>query len=242
MNTSSATPDPGPRSASPKRRSYKGLSPDQRSQQRREKLLEASIQVFGTLGLRQTTMRDICHEARIAERYFSEHFANASEAYEAAFKSISEQALAAVGMAMIQAPLTTRDVATAGLAAFFQFVKEDPRRAQIMLIDASSYWSDVTIRSNPELNKHAWMMRHFAEMIYPELPVKRIDLEIIGSALIGASLQSCLTWAQGGFKQPAKTVIRHLMFIWDGLDAWFRAEIEAERTSEAAPRRRLPRK
>ncbi|MGC4062536.1 MAG: TetR/AcrR family transcriptional regulator [Aquabacterium sp.] len=230
MTMPSATSSQRPASSS-RRRSYKGLSPDQRSQQRREKLLEAAIHAFGTLGLRQTTMRDICHEARIAERYFSEHFANASQAYEAAFKRISEQALATVGMAMMRVPLTTRDIATAGLTAFFEFVKEDPRRAQILLIDASSYWSHVTIRTNPELNKHALLMRHFTELIYPDLPVARIQLEIIGSALIGASLQSCLTWAQGGFRQPTETVVRHLMFMWEGLDAWFLAEIQAERAA-----------
>jgi AcrR family transcriptional regulator len=209
-------------------RRYGGLSAEERSRQRREKLLEASIEVFGTLGLRKATMRDICNEARIAERYFSEHFNSASDAYEAAFKHISEQALMVTGVAMAAAPLNTRDLSIAGLTAFFSYVKDDPRRAQILLVDASSYWRHVTIKTNPELTRHASAMAHFSRVLYPDLP-KNIELELLGGALIGLVLQSCLTWVQNGFKQPVDVAVRHLMFAWDGLDAWFKAEIEKAR-------------
>lgn len=231
-NTATLPQDDKPGAGNERR--YGGLSANERSQQRRDKLLEASIQVFGTLGLRKATMRDICNEARIAERYFSEHFASASEAYEAAFKHISEQAVAATGSAMVAAPLATHDMAVAGLTAFFRFVKEDPRRAQILLVDASSYWRHVTIKTNPELNRHALLMKRFSELIYPGLP-DTIRLEIVGSALIGASLQSCLTWVQSGFKLPIDTVVDHLMFAWDGLDTWLRAQIEASKNAPARP-------
>lgn len=220
-------------------RRYGGLSAQERSTQRREKLLDASIQVFGTLGLRKATMRDICNEARIAERYFSEHFASASEAYEAAFKHISEQAVAATGAAIMAAPLNTHDMAIAGLTGFFRFVKDDPRRAQILLIDASSYWRHVTVKTNPELNRHAMLMKRFAEVIYPGLP-KDVRLEIVGAALIGASLQPCLTWVQGGFKQPIDTVVQNLLFIWDGLDTWLRAQIEAQSTVQEQVQKAAP--
>jgi len=224
MTSPIALPEPLTSKAAANRR-YGGLSAEERTRQRRQKLLEASIEVFGTLGLRKATMRDICNEARIAERYFSEHFQNASDAYEAAFKFISEEALKATGAAMAVAPLNTRALAEAGLKAFFTYVKEDPRRAQILLIDASSYWRHITIKTNPELTKHAGAMRHFSMVLYPDLP-KSIQLEIIGGALMGLTLQSCLTWAQDGFKQPVDVAVNHLMFAWEGLDAWFRAEIE----------------
>ncbi len=205
-------------------RRYGGLSAQERVHQRREKLLSAAVQVFGTLGLRKATIRDICHEARLAERYFAEHFHSAADAYEAAFKQLSQQALAATSSAMATAKLETKALAQAGLGAFLHFVQEDPRRAQILLVDASSYWRHATIRSNPELNQQALAMAHLAGLIYPKLPA-HIELEIIGAALIGSSLQACLIWVQNGFRQPIGQVVDHLMFIWDGLDRWFTKEI-----------------
>lgn len=239
MNRTSATSLQENNKAASAERRYGGLSAQERSEQRRQKLLEASIQVFGTLGLRKATMRDICNEARIAERYFSEHFASASEAYEAAFKHISEQAVAATGTAMMTAKLNTHDLAVSGLTAFFRFVKDDPRRAQILLIDASSYWRHVTVKTNPELNRHALLMLRFSELIYPGMP-KGIHVEVIGAALIGATLQTCLTWAQSGFKLPIETVVQQLMFVWDGLDIWLKAQIEAAKKAAPAAPEALP--
>lgn len=213
-------------------RRYGGLSADERNRQRRQKFLDAAVQVFGTLGLRKATIRDICNEARIAERYFAEHFSSASDAYEAVFKLISEQALVTTGMAIAAAPMNTRDMSVAGLTAFLSFVKEDRRRAQILLIDASSYWRHVTIRTNPELNKHSLAMKRFSDVLYPDLP-DHIELEIIGAALIGSTLQACLNWVQSGCKQSVESVVHHLMFAWDGMDRWFLAEIEAGKKAAA---------
>lgn len=209
-------------------RRYGGLSAQERRDLRRRKLLDAAVHVFGTLGLRRATIRDICNEARITERYFSEHFASISHAYEAAFKLISEQALLATGRAMLQAPMDTLELAKSGLQAFLGFVQEDPRRAQILLVDASSYWRNVTSRNNLELKRHAQAMRFFCKRIYPDLP-EHIDLEVIGASLVGATLQACLTWAQNDFKQPADLIVSHLLYAWEGLDRWFHAEIKAHR-------------
>ncbi|KGM40580.1 hypothetical protein JY96_12450 [Aquabacterium sp. NJ1] len=218
---------PAPPQVMPARR-YGGLSAQERRDLRRRKLLDAAVHVFGTLGLRRATIRDICNEARITERYFSEHFASISDAYEAAFKLISEQALLATGRAMLQARLDTLELARAGLQAFLGFVQEDPRRAQILLVDASSYWRNATSKNNNELKRHAQAMRFFCKRIYPDLP-DHIDLDIIGASLVGASLQACLTWAQSDFRQPAELIVSHLMYAWEGLDRWFRSEIETHR-------------
>jgi len=208
-------------------RRYGGLSAQERHAQRRQKLLDAAVQVFGTLGLRRATVRDICNEARITERYFSEHFSSISDAYEATFKLISEQALLATGRAMLQAPLDTLELAKAGLQTFLRFVQDDPRRAQILLVDASSYWRNPSSKNNPELKRHAQAMRYFCKRIYPDLP-GHIDLEIVGASLVGASLQACLTWAQSDFRQPADQIVSHLLYAWEGLDHWFKAEIAAQ--------------
>lgn len=222
-----ALASPAPPQVVPARR-YGGLSAQERRDLRRRKLLDAAVHVFGTLGLRRATIRDICNEARITERYFSEHFASISDAYEAAFKLISEQALLATGRAMLQTRLDTLELARAGLQAFLGFVQEDPRRAQILLVDASSYWRNVTSKNNNELKRHAQAMRYFCKRIYPDLP-DHIDLEIIGASLVGASLQACLTWVQSDFRQPAELIVSHLMYAWEGLDRWFHTEIEAHR-------------
>jgi AcrR family transcriptional regulator len=220
------------RTAASERR-YGGLSAQERSQQRHDKLLQAAIQVFGTLGLRKTTMRDICNEARIAERYFAEHFSCATQAYEAAYRQISEQAAAATGAAVSASALNTRDMARAGLLAFLRFIKDDPRRAQIMLVDGTSYWRYSSSSTNPELNRQALMMKRFGELLYPNLP-DNLALDIVGAALIGASLRACVIWVQSGFNHPVEVVVDNLMFMWDGLDNWLKSQSRRQSPPVAA--------
>jgi len=59
-----------------KRRSFKGMSLEERQAERRERLMEAGLQAYGTQGFFSVTVRDICIEAKLTERYFYESFKN----------------------------------------------------------------------------------------------------------------------------------------------------------------------
>ena len=53
-----------------KERQFKGMSLTERKQARREKLIEAGIEAYGTHGFFSVTVKDICNEAKLTERYF----------------------------------------------------------------------------------------------------------------------------------------------------------------------------
>ena len=57
-----------------KERQFKGMSLTERKQARREKLIEAGIEAYGTHGFFSVTVKDICNEAKLTERYFYESF------------------------------------------------------------------------------------------------------------------------------------------------------------------------
>ena len=73
--TGSATPAATAGAAARSRR-YRGVSGDERRADRRRRLLEAGLQLLGTVGWEQTTMTAVCAEARLTERYFYESFRN----------------------------------------------------------------------------------------------------------------------------------------------------------------------
>ena len=49
-------------------RQYRGRSSEERAAERRARLLEAGLQVFGTVGGDKATMTAICAEAKLTER------------------------------------------------------------------------------------------------------------------------------------------------------------------------------
>ncbi|HET6789355.1 MAG TPA: helix-turn-helix domain-containing protein, partial [Aquabacterium sp.] len=87
-------------------RPYRGISAEERRHQRREQLMEAAFEVFSTLGLARVTMRDICAQARLTERYFYDSFRSTEEAFDAVHQRQEELLFARVAQAMMTAPRT----------------------------------------------------------------------------------------------------------------------------------------
>ena len=67
-----------------KERQFKGLSLSERKEARREKLIEAGIATYGTLGF-SVTVKDVCQEAKLTERYFYESFKKSEDLFQTIF-------------------------------------------------------------------------------------------------------------------------------------------------------------
>lgn len=209
----------------PAARPYGGVSAEARRQQRRERLIEAGIEVLGTRGLAQSTIRDICTEARLTDRYFYESFRSVQEVFEAVYVELSTQLVDRLAAAMMPMPRNMQAMAEAGLRAFFSFVREDPRRARILLIDAMGlYFSapeDTTIR----MDSYVGLLKGLYETLYPQVAqaADTFDIVFVAKNLVGMTSHAGAIWSQDGFDKSIEEMVRHCLFAWLGLDAWLKA-------------------
>ena len=113
-------------------RTYGGRTPDERRTDRRKRLIDAAIAIWGDEGWAAVTMRRVCAEARLIDRYFYESFADREALLAAAWDSLREDTVAMV-LAAIVASEGTRplDRLEAAIGAFVHSVEADPRRARI---------------------------------------------------------------------------------------------------------------
>ena len=115
-------------------RRYRGVSAEQRQQERRERLLDAGLHVFGESGYHGATVRGICQQAGLTERYFYESFANSEDllcaVYEGVLASQRERMTAAITTAAPQHDMMIR----AGLRAFFAYIREARQRPECSLL------------------------------------------------------------------------------------------------------------
>ena len=58
------------------KRIYDGIDAGNRVENRKQKLLLAGLEVFGTDGYARATIKSICSKAQLTERYFYESFKN----------------------------------------------------------------------------------------------------------------------------------------------------------------------
>ncbi len=93
----------------PEGRRYGGRDAGERRAERREQLLAAALELFGTRGFHAVTIRQLCAEARLAPRYFYEQFGDREELLRTVY---------ATGMAAVfGAVLAARETAPPDLTA-----------------------------------------------------------------------------------------------------------------------------
>ncbi len=117
---------------------YRGLSAQERSAQRRERLLEATLEVWGRDDGPPVTMTRICQEAGLTERYFYEQFSGLEEALEAVLESVYEEGLEVTGRAVEETAGGPTERAHAAVSAFVQLFVDDPRKGRAAMILAPS--------------------------------------------------------------------------------------------------------
>lgn len=122
---------PGQGNASERR--YAGQSPAERAEGRRDALVDAGLELFGTIGLSATTIEDLCQCAGVGRNAFYEHFASRSALLGAVYEVIATEVLTQVDAALFTVAdddLPAR--AEAGVRAVVDALLGDPRKGRIL--------------------------------------------------------------------------------------------------------------
>jgi AcrR family transcriptional regulator len=200
-------------------RPYGGVPAAERHAQRRERLIEAAYDVFGREGYRNATMRLVCAQARLTERYFYEHFANIDEVFLAVHKKVSAEVGGEIMTRVMTASEEPVEQTRAGLAAFFEFIKADPRRAQILLLDAVTTGLTNPRNLSAKVSQYAELLRVRFKKRYPNLTIP-VDVELVVGGFVGMIIHTASVWTERGFDTPVDTLVDHNVYAWIGLHEW----------------------
>ena len=182
-------------------RRYGGIESAERARQRRTALVDAAVELFGTNGYHKTTVKQICSQAGLTERYFYESFLDR----EAALAVVYEELIGHLRAATLDAIEKHEDqaVAAGALAALVEYLTVDMRRARIILIEVVGVSADLEARRHgvmhefAELVTDAWLGRDDSN------PLRRL----MSVALVGAVNHVLVDWLLcGRTHQPAELV------------------------------------
>lgn len=194
-------------SPAPLKRRYGGVSPEDRQQLRRDKLIKAGIDVFGAQGYHATTVRDICTSARLTERYFYESFKSMAELFAAVYANLIQRLKQRALAALATAPMDPAVMAEVALRAFYEFIREEPQLARIGLIDAVSISGDMQRLGQESAKEYAALVRSFIALLYKEESIVGINLDFLSAGLIGMNTHMATAWASEGYATPIEDVI-----------------------------------
>ena len=113
-------------------RRYGGQSPAERKQARRERLIEAGLEVFGTTGFASSSIERLCARASVSNRYFYEEFASREALMQAVYDEVLQGASMAGLLTMREEGLTPVERLVIGVRTYVLVVTSDPRRTRVV--------------------------------------------------------------------------------------------------------------
>ncbi|HYR24598.1 MAG TPA: TetR/AcrR family transcriptional regulator [Aquabacterium sp.] len=210
---------PSSDSVSPPRRCYGGVPPEERQRLRRAKLVEGAIEVFGTKGFHGATVREVCVAAHLTERYFYESFKTLPELFLAAYSELRDQLMALTLAAMEKLPRSTDplEMWTPALRVFLGFIRDDPRRGRIMLIDSLTVNGEVSALSGATARDYSALLKTQLPRLLPPETLDEVSLNLLADGMIGLNVLLAARWMQDGFAEPIEKVVRTNLLPYEGL-------------------------
>ncbi|MHB8695855.1 MAG: TetR/AcrR family transcriptional regulator [Solirubrobacteraceae bacterium] len=193
-------------SATPSSRPYGGVSAGERLSVRRQKLLDAGIELFGTRGIAATSIGDVCDQAGLTKRYFYESFQTIDQLAVAVFDQVTGRLAARIIPAIIAGG--GRDPRPA-LTAHANAVLGDPRIIRFLAIEG---------RTAALAEQRAGFARRAVELwfSYTTGPDEVVDpaLRLRAYAFAGAISEIGLASVQGELDLTPEQVIDELVDLF----------------------------
>lgn len=192
-------------------RDYGGRSAQARREERRERLLEAGLDLFGTTGYAATSIERLCSRASVSTRNFYEEFTSREALLIALHERITERAFAAVVDAMantVDESMETR-VGTA-IRAYVSTSAADPRWTRIAYVEV------VGVSPAVEQHRLGWraklcdLIEELARMAIARKTATDRNYRFTAIAFIGAANELVYHWSLDGYQVPIDDICAEL--------------------------------
>lgn len=126
-------------------RVYGGRSEAERRADRRDRLVEAGLELFGTSGWTNVTIEQLCAAASVATRSFYEEFPGRESLIQAVYDEVVRSASEAVVAALATSDCSLAGQIAAGVGAYIDHVTEDPVRRRVRTLALAGALSEVLV-------------------------------------------------------------------------------------------------
>lgn len=218
-------------------RRYGGVDSQERQRQRRTRLIEAGLAVFGERGYHQATVRDVCRQAQLTSRYFYESFDSMEDLFRAVYTDVNRNLMQATILSLAACQPEPEKLAEAALRTFLEYIRDDPHRARVALIDAVNAGEGMNMLAEQASKDFAHLIAGFMQQMFPRLPELGLDALTLANGLVGANTRIATQWVADRCKTPLEDVLRNLLSLFKACIAYARLQLEELDRSQAAGRK-----
>ncbi len=179
------------------KRAYAGISAEERRAQRRAALLAAALEIAGTRGFAKLTVRAVCGESGLTERYFYENFADMDALVNAVFDDMVAEVSARILDGVAAAPEQTRAKMRAGVAAAIVMLTDDPRR--LRMFTEAEFNPVLTARRSDIVSNFATVLLSVGRQHYgPDVMLRMGPRgQFAAMHVVGGLYETMIGWTRG---------------------------------------------
>src|SRR4051812_41114366 len=197
-------------------RTYGGVSADDRIAARREKLLDAGLELFGTAGYAITGVKDICRQAGLTDRYFYESFNDSGGLFFAVFDRPTHQPFPPLATAVAACGDDPELQLRTAIGTFIHALAADPRKSRVLFAEAPAAGATAAAHMRTTLRRFAALVAATARAHVPA-ETSDEEVQILALSLVGL-LERVITERQdGALDIPVDRLIERVVALYAGL-------------------------
>lgn len=187
-------------------RTYRGVAAADRQAQRRDQLLEATLDLWGDPARPRVTMTAVCQRAGLTERYFYESFSHLDEARFAVLEMIATEIEHTTVNALHAVGGDPTERVQASISAFVKILTDDPRKGRAAIVESAH------VETTRELR--ALLLRRFAELsasearrLYGAQSWSEDEGALVATMFVGGVAQLVTSWLDGSLPATPEEIV-----------------------------------
>jgi AcrR family transcriptional regulator len=194
-------------------RRYRGITAPERQAQRRERLIEAGLELFGTVGYASTSVRAVSAAAKVNSRYFYESFHSREDLLYCVYQRITADIFTRAAEAMARESGLVAQT-RAGLSAAWTVVTEDKRKARVVAVEVVGVSERLERLRHETRRALAQLTADNAMALAGDGVRLRLDPVITARFLMGGVVEVLLEWINGDLDASPEAVVDHFTALF----------------------------
>ena len=191
-------------------RVYGGTSAEERQRVRKEAFLNAGLVIIGTQGYKAATVRTICQQAELTQRYFYESFENMEDLLIQVYQS-QWQMIATIVMTEAQTQNSPIEIVKTAIYSFFTTIKTHPNAARVLFFEILGVSPAVDATYQDGGQRFEQVILGFAKPLIEASTSAQINAELISTAIGGAFGELARKWLLNDFNYSVEEITQSVI-------------------------------
>ncbi len=176
------------------KRVYGKKNAEDRESERRERLLQAALQLFATQGYANTTIEGLCSEAKVTARHFYQVFRGREAVLLTLYNQMMEELQAGILSSVMTEHGSVREKMHEIIQALVNLYLTDTRRAQIGVLEVVGVSPTIELRRREVIHTISMYIQLFLDQLAAQNEIPKRNYHWLAVSIVGGMNELMAEW------------------------------------------------